>query len=420
MFITHINGFKATNTPIKGVYHFIYATNNAEAKAEAESCIKNVQAVGLPKTTTIWCDFEYDTVTKAKAKGITLGPNECRSFTKTFCNTIKAAGYPTGIYTNQDYAKNWYGENFLKEYTVWYAWYNQNKPSYSCKVWQYSSKGRLPGFNENLDMDILYEDDFVVVDNGELDISLGKEPTTTTTITPAESACQWMEALANNSAHGYDQIYRWGEKGDYDCSSAVITAYQQAGIPVKTKGATYTGNMYSTFIKCGFKDVTKQVNLSNGSGMLRGDVLLNTVHHTAMYCGNGKEVEASINELGKATGGKPGDQTGKEILIRSYRNFPWNYVLRYDGGSATPIQKQTTLTLTEIQKGSVGEVVRLLQAILKAMGYNGSDGLPLDLDGDFGANTDYALKAYQNTIGLEADGVAGKQTWTKIKAGLIV
>lgn len=48
-----------------------------------------------------------------------------------------------------------------------------------------------------------------------------------------------------------------------------------------------------------------------------------------MYCGNGKEVEASINEKGKATGGKPGDQTGREILIRSYRNYPWNHVLRY-------------------------------------------------------------------------------------------
>lgn len=35
---------------------------------------------------------------------------------------------------------------------------------------------------------------------------------------------------------------------------------------------------------------------------------------------------------------KPGDQTGKEFLIRSYRNYPWNCVLRYKestSGSAT-------------------------------------------------------------------------------------
>ena len=52
-----------------------------------------------------------------------------------------------------------------------------------------------------------------------------------------------------------------------------------------------------------------------------------------MYCGNGKEVEASINEKGRAHGGKPGDQTGKEFLIRDYRNYPWTHVLRHTGGN---------------------------------------------------------------------------------------
>ena len=153
------------------------------------------------------------------------------------------------------------------------------------------------------------------------------------TMTKTEKATQWMENLARDDSHGYDQDSRWGV--DYDCSSAVITAWETAGVPVKTKGATYTGNMYDVFISCGFEDVTASVNLSNGSGMVRGDVLLNHVHHTAMYCGNGKEVEASINEMGTAHGGQPGDQTGKEILVRSYRNYPWDCVLRYkDYGSA--------------------------------------------------------------------------------------
>lgn len=152
-----------------------------------------------------------------------------------------------------------------------------------------------------------------------------------------ENAIQWMENVARDNSHGYDQTYRWGEKGDYDCSAAVITAWQQAGVPVKTNGATYTGNMLSVFLKSGFKDVTGNVNLATGAGLKRGDVLLNTTRHTAMYCGNGLEVEASINEKGTATGGVPGDQTGKEFLIRSYRNYPWNYVLRYQ---ETEVPKQ--------------------------------------------------------------------------------
>lgn len=154
-------------------------------------------------------------------------------------------------------------------------------------------------------------------------------------MTKTEKAIKQMETWAADNSHGYDQIYRWGEKGDYDCSSAVISAWQAAGVPVKTKGATYTGNMKEVFLSCGFTDVTGKINRSTGSGLQRGDVLLNETHHVAMYCGNGKEVEASINEKGTATGGKPGDQTGKEFLVRSYRNYPWDCVLRYQESNSS-------------------------------------------------------------------------------------
>lgn len=161
-------------------------------------------------------------------------------------------------------------------------------------------------------------------------------------MTKTEKAIRQMETWAKDDSHGYDQDYRWGEKGDYDCSSAVIQAWQNAGVPVKSGGATYTGDMKNVFLKNGFVDVTSKVNVATGSGLLRGDVLLNEAHHVAMYCGNGKEVEASINEKGTAHGGKPGDQTGKEFLIRSYRNYPWNCVLRYRGNifSASDTEKK--------------------------------------------------------------------------------
>ncbi|MDY4770278.1 MAG: NlpC/P60 family protein [Lachnospiraceae bacterium] len=165
-------------------------------------------------------------------------------------------------------------------------------------------------------------------------------------MTKTEKAIQQMETWAKDDSHGYDQDYRWGEKGDYDCSSAVIQAWQNAGVPVKSGGATYTGDMKNVFLKNGFADVTSKVNVATGSGLIRGDVLLNEAHHVAMYCGNGKEVEASINEKGTAHGGQPGDQTGKEFLIRSYRNYPWDCILRYSENNVTVndaiIKKQNT------------------------------------------------------------------------------
>ena len=154
-----------------------------------------------------------------------------------------------------------------------------------------------------------------------------------------QKAVKWAYDIANDPKHGYDQILRWGN--DYDCSSFVISAYENAGVPLRKNGATYTGNMREVMLKCGFEDVTRIVNFARGTGLLYGDVLLNVKHHTAIYAGNGFEIEASINEKRRVTGGLTGDQTGKEILIRNYRDYPWNYCLRFAGvGSKKRITKK--------------------------------------------------------------------------------
>ena len=171
-----------------------------------------------------------------------------------------------------------------------------------------------------------------------------------------EKAVRFMIEIAQDSSHGYDQNQRWGERGDYDCSSFTITAFEKAGFPVKSKyGATYTGNMKDAFINCGFKDVRNAVNLSTGAGLARGDILLNEIHHVAVYIGNGLIVQASINELGKATGGKPGDQTGREINISEYKNYHrggWDCVLRYEEELDTNIvnKKGELIKMSEKEK----------------------------------------------------------------------
>ena len=188
-------------------------------------------------------------------------------------------------------------------------------------------------------------------------------------MTKAEKAVQWMVQTANNPLHGYDQKYRWGEHGDYDCSSAVITAWDTAGVPVKSAGATYTGNMYSAFKKCGFVDVTQSVNLKEGSGLKRGDVLLNRRSHTAMYIGSGQLVQASSNEKGTATGGSPGDQTGKEFLVRSYYNYPWDHVLRYPETAEKTHKKTNADIAREVIRGLWGNGSERIRRLRNA-GYN--------------------------------------------------
>ena len=239
-------------------------------------------------------------------------------------------------------------------------------------------------------------------------------------MTKKQKALQWMLNLAADNSHGYDQAYRWGEKGDYDCSSAIIQAWQEAGVPVKTNGATYTGNMRSVFLKSGFKDVTNKVNLNTGAGLEPSDVLLNQANHTAMYAGNGQEVEASINEYGGITGGKPGDQTGREILVKAYRNYPWDCVLRY-AGDKIPAEPEKpagrcgtcTVELGEFLGGAEDPEIKTIQVLLNWRGYKGKTGQKLKVDGVLGENTQYAIATMQKKAGLKNINfgtVAGK-TW---------
>lgn len=65
-----------------------------------------------------------------------------------------------------------------------------------------------------------------------------------------ENAVKWLIDIANDDTHGYDQTNRWSP--DYDCSSFVISGYEQAGIPLKTNGATYTGDLKAVALSTGF------------------------------------------------------------------------------------------------------------------------------------------------------------------------
>lgn len=140
------------------------------------------------------------------------------------------------------------------------------------------------------------------------------------------TAVAWAVSIANNPSHGYDQASRWGP--DYDCSSLIIQAWENAGVPVKSAGASYTGNMCNVFLANGFTDVTGQVNRSTGAGLKKGDVVW-VKGHVEMMCSDTQLVGAHISETGGIYAGQQGDQTGNEISVRSYYNKPWTRVLRY-------------------------------------------------------------------------------------------
>lgn len=233
-------------------------------------------------------------------------------------------------------------------------------------------------------------------------------------MTIPEKAVEWALSIANDNSHGYSQENRWGP--DYDCSSFVISAYEQAGVPVKEAGASYTGNMKNAFRACGF-----QV-LPAGSPLKVGDVLLNEQYHTVMAIGNGQVVAARRNEDGFA-----GDGTGREITTQNYYYYPnggWDCILRYAGSETAPDKTPESSTVGQqmadkivasrrwptLQLYSKGEWVKVLQAMLNAENKAG-----LDVDGEFGVFTYSAVNKFQTAHGLERDGIVGPLTWGELK-----
>lgn len=225
------------------------------------------------------------------------------------------------------------------------------------------------------------------------------------------TAVNYMKQIANDPKHGYSQLSRWGNPNtwsDYDCSSLVISAYEAAGVKVETAGATYTGNMYNVFIKCGFKDVTSSINLSTGSGLKAGDVLLNHQNHTAMMINTTQLAQASIDEKGGIMGGKVGDQTGYEIHIRSYYNYPWNCVLRYPE-AVKPAAKPTEKVLDKkgyVKGDSTIGVYSFKLHLIRAKKL-GIVKQGVNADKKFGEGTEKATNELLKKWGYKQTGIAG-------------
>lgn len=77
-------------------------------------------------------------------------------------------------------------------------------------------------------------------------------------------------------------------------------------------------------------------------------------------------------------------------------------------------EKTVMIELKQVKNGSICAEVGTLQVLLRALSYKGKDGKDLSIDGHFGANTDYAVKAFQKAKNLDVDGIVGKNTWTAL------
>lgn len=88
---------------------------------------------------------------------------------------------------------------------------------------------------------------------------------------------------------------------------------------------------------------------------------------------------------------------------------PWGGILTVTGSPGPEVSPSPTPMILKL--GAKGPTVKTLQQRLKALGYNVGSA-----DGDFGKDTENAVKAFQARNGLSPDGIAGTQTLNKLNS----
>ncbi len=133
-----------------GLYFFSQAITEAEAIEEASMALELVN--GYKLRYPIFIDTE-----PSGGRGDKMNATQRTAVCKAFCQTIVNGGYKAGIYASKSYFLNNIKTSELSAYTIWVAQY-ASECTYTGRydMWQYSSKGTVPGISGAVDLDYSY------------------------------------------------------------------------------------------------------------------------------------------------------------------------------------------------------------------------------------------------------------------------
>lgn len=162
-FETHYKGFTDVGIPVVCVYNYSYATTTTKATSDA---VKVLQHLGNRKI-PVCLDVEDSVQKGLGAKLIDI--------VNAYGDVITGAGLTFIIYTGMSFYKSYFKPyiNNLKYKDFWiaryYAGYKEmafsqnpttsyapNFPEINLIGWQYTSSGKINGYNGSLDLDVLY------------------------------------------------------------------------------------------------------------------------------------------------------------------------------------------------------------------------------------------------------------------------
>ena len=146
-FYKNMSGAKANGVSV-GVYIYSTALNEAEAVQEASMAVAMAQKAG-------GCSYPIFIDMEDKVRGqSSLSTAQRMAIMNAFVTTVQSSGYKAGVYCSKNWMTSLMDANSIpSSCSVWIAQYNTSC-TYSGRknIWQYSSKGSVPGIKGYVDM----------------------------------------------------------------------------------------------------------------------------------------------------------------------------------------------------------------------------------------------------------------------------
>ena len=387
-----------------GAYHY---AEGKDAKAEAGYFVRSLGSrVGE-------CILALDWEGNQNGK---FGSGQDVTWCKAWLDEVhRLTGIRALIYMSKSVCRKYDWSSVAKDYPLWCAQYKTNSiTDYQSSPWtddkgfgawqrdtirQYSSYGRIAGYDANIDLDLAYlsADQWRAMASGK-----PQESPIDVLLSIAEAEVGTHEGANNQTKYG-DEMHALQPR-NMDRNAAWCDAFVDWCI-LKTCQHFGKGADTARMVLCGdFDDYTyNSVALYKKAGRWsqtphRGDQIF--------FGGSGHTGIVTFVDSGvvKTIEGNKGDEVRRCSYSTSSPSIIGYGRPRFDLITETV----TAADMPLVKQGSSGEAVKKLQQLLNAAGAS------LEEDGSFGPATDAAVRAYQKAHGLEVDGEVGPMTWGKL------
>ena len=416
-------------------YHFLYCVTEVQAKRDAKLFFDTVKAAG--KWPLFWvmdCESQWG-----------IKDNQAAPIGRIFEDELRRLAREQGpgeirvaLYVAQEKYKDWAFDYGHFDY-IWIPGYGEKyKPPMPCDMWQYTSKGTLPGINGNVDLNKLMGTKplsfFTGVDGaGEQ----GGDSTTDDTdggesqMFTGKQLAEYCEEIYKHKDHWAYWYGTYGNQCTLKKYESKKKQYPEHYGSSRTKGYMkdielgrrcadcvgmiksffWTGGKYDTDPKygtnhCPDKSANGMIAICKKTGKIKDipdipGLVVWKSGHIGVYVGGGYTVEMK---------GFDYDCQRKKV-----KDGPWtkwgmlpDSMITYDD---KPKPEPEPVGDRDLKNGDEGPDVKQLQENLIELGF---DCGPYGADGEFGDCTEMAVEAFQRAYGLPVTGVYDAETRAKM------